>query len=34
VLGLSLVAAANAAFIYVAVSGADPIAESYVADPR
>lgn len=34
VAGLSLVVLANAAYVYVAVSGADPVDASYVAEPR
>ena len=34
VIGFALMIAANAIFIYVAVSGADPVAASYRAEPR
>ena len=34
VAGLLVVVLFNAAFIYVAVSGADPVVPSYVAEPR
>ena len=34
VVGLALVAIANGAFIYIAVSGADPVVPSYVTEPR
>ena len=34
VVGLTLVAIVNFAFIYVAVRGADPIVPSYVSEPR
>lgn len=34
IIGLALVAIANAVFIYVAVKGADPVVPSYIAEPR
>jgi hypothetical protein len=34
VVGLTLVALANAAFIYLAVSHPDPVVPSYSAEPR
>lgn len=34
IIGLTLVAAVNVVFIYVAVSGADPVVPSYVSEPR
>ena len=34
VVGLVLAALANAAFVYLAVSGADPVDPSYVTEPR
>lgn len=34
VLGFAIVIAINVLFIYIAVSGADPIVASYTAEPR
>jgi hypothetical protein len=34
IIGFVLMIAANAVFIYVAVSGADPVASSYRTEPR
>ena len=34
VVGLTLMIAANAVFIYVAISGADPVAASYETERR
>jgi hypothetical protein len=34
VLGFVLVVAINALFIYIAVSGADPVVPSYTSEPR
>lgn len=34
VIGFTLMIVANAVFIYVAVSGADPVAASYRTEPR
>jgi hypothetical protein len=34
IIGFALMIAANAVFIYVAVSGADPVAASYRTEPR
>ncbi|MFQ5536885.1 MAG: hypothetical protein ACE5GJ_05475 [Gemmatimonadota bacterium] len=34
IIGLALVVAVNAAFIYIAVSGADEVAESYQTGER
>ena len=34
IIGLALVVVVNAAFIYIAVSGADEVAPSYVAGER
>jgi hypothetical protein len=34
IVGFALMIAANAVFIYVAVSGADPVAASYRTEPR
>jgi hypothetical protein len=33
-IGLSIVVLTNAAFIYIAVSGADPVAQSYRVEQR
>lgn len=34
IVGFALTVAANAVFIYIAVSGADPVASSYVTERR
>jgi hypothetical protein len=34
IIGFALMIAANVVFIYVAVSGADPVAASYRTEPR
>jgi hypothetical protein len=34
IIGFVLMIAANAVFIYVAVSGADPVSASYLTEPR
>ncbi len=34
IVGFALMIAANAVFIYVAISGADPVAASYQTEPR
>lgn len=33
-IGFAVIFIANAIFIYIAVSGADPVAPSYVTEPR
>jgi hypothetical protein len=33
-LGFLLVVAVNVLFVYIAVTGADPVAPSYAAEPR
>lgn len=33
-IGFAVMLAANAVFIYIAVSGADPVVSSYINEPR
>ena len=34
VLGLAIVVAVNVLFIYIAITGADPVVSSYTTEPR